>query len=545
MCADLHAWCSFGPLLRPTVATLLQRIGIAGSATILLVALVINGVVGYRAVEDQSTAFEEMYQAQRLLRRLSMLQLALSDAETGQRGFLLSGDASYLGPFEEGRRATLATLDTLDLFTRPFADKQARMPTVRRLATAKLAEMDSLVALGRAGRFADAIARLREGRGKTIMDSLRAETDVMVAGATARRNRDVALAERASRHARQTIVVSSLALLLLVGVIGWYLRRTLLQRARSAADLARANASLSQALAERESALASVQAMQAQLVQQEKLAGLGRLTAGVAHELKNPLNFVNNFAQLSDELAVEVQAALDAGRPDEALALLPDLRLNTAKVLSHGQRADEIVRTMLVHARGVSGERQAVGLDALLAQAAEQAVGPAEGSASDAADAPGAATAAAPDGVRPVTVETMGETGVEVWGVPSALSRMFLNVIENAVHAVRERAGLVPDPGYTPTIWLGVERGRDRMGRAVAVVTVADNGSGIPDTALPRIFEPFYTTKAPGQGTGLGLSLAYDIAVGHGGTLAAGRADAGGALITVTLPTEPQAEAGE
>jgi len=513
------------------VPTLLQRIGIAGSATLLLVALVVNGVIGYRAVQEQTAAFEEMYQAQRLLRRITLLQLALSDAETGQRGFLLSGEARYLEPFENGRRETLATLDTLALLARPFPDKEARMPMVRSLATAKIAEMDSLVALGRAGRFDDAIARLRLGRGKAIMDSLRVHTGIMEDGAMARRDRDVALAERASTRAVRTIVLSSVALLLLVLLLGWYLRRTLRQRERAAVELARANGSLTQALAERESALTSVQAMQAQLVQQEKLAGLGRLTAGVAHELKNPLNFVNNFAQLTDELAVELQAALDAGQTDEALSLVPDLRLNTAKVLSHGQRADEIVRTMLVHARGVSGERQPVGLDALLTQAAEQAVGPTHLLAGDAPDG-------APDGLRPVAVEIGGATGVDVWGVPGALSRLFLNLVENAVDAVRERAGLVPDPDYAPTVWLDVRRGRDRLGQSVAVVTVADNGPGIPETALPRIFEPFYTTKAPGQGTGLGLSLAYDIAVGHGGTLSAGRADAGGALFTVTLPTE-------
>ena len=517
------------------MATLLQRIGIAGSAALLLAALVLNGVIGYRAVQDQEAAFGEMYQAQRLLRRITLLQLALSDTETGQRGFLLSGEVRYLEPFEQGRRAALATLDTLETLARPFPDKRARMPTVRRLTAAKLAEMDSSVALGRADRFAEAIALARTGRGKVVMDSLRAQLHTMEIGAQIRRDRDLALVERASARARRTIAVSSVALLLLVGLLGWYLRRTLRQRERAAAELARANGSLTQALAERESALSSVQAMQAQLVQQEKLAGLGRLTAGVAHELKNPLNFVNNFAQLADELAVEVLAALDAGRPDDAIALVPDLRLNTAKVLSHGQRADEIVRTMLVHARGVSGERQAVGLDALLAKAAEQAIGPSEGAADG-------GRGEAPDGLRPVAVEITGETGVEVWGVPGALSRLFLNVVENAVHAVRERAGLVPDPAYAPTIWLGVERGRDRLGRAVAVVTVADNGAGIPDTALPRIFEPFYTTKAPGQGTGLGLSLAYDIVVGHGGTLSAGRADAGGALFTVTLPTEPTEE---
>ncbi len=111
---------------------------------------------------------------------------------------------------------------------------------------------------------------------------------------------------------------------------------------------------------------------------------------------------------------------------------------------------------------------------------------------------------------------------------------MLLNLVENAVQAVRERAGF--EPGFEPRVAVEAHVGRDRAGHDVAIITVSDNGAGISDTSLPRIFEPFYTTKAPGQGTGLGLSLAYDIAVGHGGTLMAGRSDTGGALFTVTLP---------
>lgn len=509
------------PRLSPTllVATLLQRIGLAGSAVVLLLALVANAVAGLGAVGDQRAAFDEMYQAQRLLRRITLLRLALSDAETGQRGFLLTDEASYLEPFASGRQQAFATLDSLDLLARPFPDKAAAMPHVRQLVAARLSLIDSTVALAEAGRDAEALAIVRGGTGKAVMDSLRAVTGRMEAGALARRDRDLVIARKAGRRAVRTIAVANGALMLLMLALGWQLRRTLRERARASADLARANGSLSQALAERESALASVQAMQAQVVQQEKLAGLGRLTAGVAHELKNPLNFVGNFAQLADELAAEAQAALNGGRAADAAALVPDLRLNTAKVIEHAERADEIVRTMLVHARGVSGERQAVALDPVLAQAAEQGLGPAD--------------------LRPVQVDRTGTEGVEVWGVPSALARLFTNLVENAADAVRERAGLTDDASFEPTVHLTVRRSFDRLGRRVAFVTVEDNGPGIPDATLPRIFEPFYTTKAPGQGTGLGLSLAYDIAVGHGGTLVAGRSGRlGGACFTVTLPTE-------
>ena len=508
------------------MASLLQRIGLAAGGLVLLVALVANALVGVGAVRSLTENSEEAIHAQRLLRRLTVLQLALSDAETGQRGFLLTSDASYLAPYTEATQLVVVTLDTLDTFVASMPTLRGRMPSVRRLATAKLDEMAETIMLTRAGQRDEALVLVGTDRGQRVMDDLRAEVGAMEADARARRDRQVNLVTASARRATRTLVVSNGALLLIAGLLGWFLRRSLHQRERVAMDLQRANVAIGQALAEREAALSNVQAMQAQVVQQEKLAGLGRLTAGVAHELKNPLNFVNNFAQLADEMSSELQAALDANDAEEARALLPDLRLNTGKIIEHGRRADEIVRTMLVHARGVSGERQAVGLDAVLAQAAQQAAGPSD--------------------LRPVEIVRRDPlTGVEVWGVPSALTRLFLNLIENAVQAVRERAGhaSTADPDdYVPTVWLDVERGFDRMGRAVAVVTVEDNGAGIPDTALPRIFEPFYTTKAPGQGTGLGLSLAYDITVGHGGALAAARAPGGGALFTVTLPLDAPPE---
>ena len=265
---------------------------------------------------------------------------------------------------------------------------------------------------------------------------------------------------------------------------------------------------------------------QTQLVQQEKMVSLGQLTAGVAHELKNPLNFINNFAELAAELTDEAIADFDAGRPDDARAVLPDVRDNVGRVQDHGRRADDIVRTMLVHARGVSGERVPVRLQDVVETAVEQAAGPAV------------------EGLRAVRVETdidAGLGGETVLGIPTALTRLVLNLVENAIHATRERAGFEGD-GFEPLVRVSARCGHDRMGHEVALVSVEDNGAGISDVSLPRIFEPFYTTKAPGQGTGLGLSLAYDIAVGHGGSLAAGRAEAGGALFTVTLPLAREAE---
>lgn len=506
------------------MATLLQRIGIAGSAVVLLLALVGNGVAGYRAVQDQAAAFNEMYRAQRLLRRITLLRLMLSDTETGQRGFLLAREDRYLDSFGQGQRATLATLDTLEMFARPFPDKIARMPTVRRLTMQKLAEMDSSVMLGRAGRFEEAIAQVRTGRGKAVMDSLRAQLRTMEVGAQIRRDRDLALAERASARARRTIAVSSVALILLVGLLGWTLRRTLRQRERAAADLARANGSLSQALAEREAALSSVQAMQAQLVQQEKLAGLGRLTAGVAHELKNPLNFVTNFAQLSVETVDDLEAELraDGARPvadalDASGDLLSDLRANAQKIHEHGRRADAIIKSMLAHSRSTPGPRRPARLNSLM----DEYVGLAYHG-----------MRATHSGFHVDLHKRFDPDLGEVEMVPEEMGRVFINLLDNAFAAVRLRAA-TGEAGYTPRVTVATHA---TPGGGVRV-TVADNGTGMPADVQARIFEPFYTTKPSGEGTGLGLSLSYDIVVlGHGGTLSVDSREGAGTTFTVSLP---------
>ncbi|HLA63406.1 MAG TPA: HAMP domain-containing sensor histidine kinase, partial [Rhodothermales bacterium] len=153
---------------------------------------------------------------------------------------------------------------------------------------------------------------------------------------------------------------------------------------------------------------------------------------------------------------------------------------------------------------------------------------------------------AIPEGTRAIQVDRVYDPALDttpVMAVPSALGRLFLNLIENAAQAVRQRAGGESE-GYVPTIEIETKLGEDRMGRAAATIIVSDNGPGIPDAVLPRVFEPFYTTKGPGQGTGLGLSLAYDIALGHGGSLVADHTDAdeAGAVFIVTLPLRPAEE---
>ena len=274
--------------------------------------------------------------------------------------------------------------------------------------------------------------------------------------------------------------------------------------------------------AELAASLDRLESAQTQLVQQEKMASLGQLTAGVAHELKNPLNFVNNFAQLSVELLDEFEEEL-AEDPErsvkEALVasgdLIDDLRSNATKIREHGRRADGIIRSMLAHSRATPGPSRAAPLNSLL----KEYVG------------------LAYHGMRAehtgfnVEIETALDPAVgEIEMVPEEMGRVFLNLLDNALQAMRSRAG---EPGYEPVL-----RVRSKpWGEDGVRVEIADNGTGIPEKARERVFEPFFTTKPTGEGTGLGLSLAYEIVVhGHGGALEVETAEGEGTTFTVSLP---------
>jgi len=274
-------------------------------------------------------------------------------------------------------------------------------------------------------------------------------------------------------------------------------------------------------------ALEQLKATQARLVVQEKLASLGALSAGIAHEIKNPLNFIVNFAQLGGELAAELRDGLEKlkGSCDpaafaDAADVLANLEQNIAKIREHGRRADGVVRSMLLHARGRSGERRPTDLNALLAQAVGLAY----------------------HGLRAqnpsfnVTLDSdydrsLGPVNV----VAEDLSRVFLNLVNNACYAAHQKKGAAA--GFTPTV---VVRTRDRGDRVE--VRVRDNGDGIPAAVRDKLFQPFFTTKPPGSGTGLGLSISYDIVV-HGcqGELRVESQEGEYAEFIVTLPKEAPA----
>ena len=264
---------------------------------------------------------------------------------------------------------------------------------------------------------------------------------------------------------------------------------------------------------ETEAALSELRAAQAQLVQSEKMASLGALTAGIAHEIKNPLNFVTNFAGLAQELLDDLAGEAD---PDERAGLLADLRANVEKIEGHGKRADDIVRSMMAHARSGSGERRAVAANGLVEEYADHALH---------------AMRVRRPGFAPALTLDLDDGAGEVVVAPQEIGRVVINLVDNALDAVFQRSE-AEGAAYAPAVTVATRR----AGGAVEV-RVEDNGAGMPEAVRRRAFEPFFTTKPPGQGTGLGLSLSYDIVVhGHGGSLAVEGAEHGGAAFTVRLP---------
>lgn len=297
------------------------------------------------------------------------------------------------------------------------------------------------------------------------------------------------------------------------------------------AELRSANTELTQQKAEieqknedLEQAFHRLRNTQEQLVLKEKMASLGQLTAGIAHEIKNPLNFVNNFAVLSEELAEELAEELEANRDapvskvlGDVEDLLSDIRFNARKIHEHGRRADSIVRGMLEHSRGQSTERRPQELNMLVEEYVNLAYHGMR----------------AGDPHFQATIERdYDEAAGAIELVPQEMGRVFLNLLNNAFYAVHEKR-LMVNGTYEPTITVSTRA----MGSCVEI-RVQDNGHGIPDAIKARIFEPFFTTKPTGTGnTGLGLSLSYEIVTkGHGGTLSVESEEGEGTTFIISLP---------
>ena len=277
-----------------------------------------------------------------------------------------------------------------------------------------------------------------------------------------------------------------------------------------------------------EGALRELKTAQASLIQAEKMASLGQLTAGIAHEIKNPLNFVNNFASLSLELLDELKevaepalAALDSEKRDELDETIGMLTGNLEKITEHGRRADNIVKSMLEHSRGVSGERREVDLNALVEESLNLAYHGAR----------------AMDQSFNITLERDLDHDLRPIGlVPQDMTRVFLNLFGNGFYAANKRAKQADEASYRPVLQVATREAGDAV-----EVRVRDNGIGIPLDIRDKLFQPFFTTKPTGEGTGLGLSITYDIVTQqHGGTIAVDSEVGEFTEFTVRLPRQQQ-----
>jgi two-component system, NtrC family, sensor kinase len=296
---------------------------------------------------------------------------------------------------------------------------------------------------------------------------------------------------------------------------------TLAQEKEKQALLASQNEDLEKQVEQRtlelRQSLEELRSAQAQLIHSEKMASLGELTAGIAHEIQNPLNFVNNFSDVNKELADEVEQEIDKGNYTEVKAIAKDIKVNSEKINHHGKRADAIVKGMLQHSRSSSGVKEPTDINALVDEYLRLSY-----HGLRAKDKSFNAT------MKTDFDESIGNINI----IPQDIGRVVLNLINNAFYAVDEKKKQIGD-GYEPTVSVSTKKEKDKV-----EIKVKDNGNGIPQKVLDKIFQPFFTTKPTGQGTGLGLSLAYDIVTkGHGGELKVETKEGEGSEFIIQLPS--------
>ena len=264
-----------------------------------------------------------------------------------------------------------------------------------------------------------------------------------------------------------------------------------------------------------EKTLKDLKATQSLLIQSEKMASLGELTAGIAHEIQNPLNFVNNFSEVSTELVDEMNEEIQKGNLEEAQHIAADLKENLSKINHHGKRAGDIVRGMLQHSRSSSGQKELTDINALADEYLRLAYH---------------GLRAKDKSFNATMITHYDPTLGKVNLVPQDIGRVILNLITNAFYVVNEKKKMEAS-NYVPTITINTTKSSKNI-----LISVSDNGNGIPKNILDKIFQPFFTTKPTGQGTGLGLSLSYDIVKAHGGELKVETKEGEGSEFIIQIP---------
>jgi len=276
-----------------------------------------------------------------------------------------------------------------------------------------------------------------------------------------------------------------------------------------------------------EAALAELKSTQSLLIQSEKMASLGELTAGIAHEIQNPLNFVNNFSEVNTELIDELLLAIEKGTIEDIKAIAEDIRTNEERIGHHGKRADAIVKGMLQHSRSSSAEKQPTDINALADEFLRLAYH---------------GLRAKDKSFNATLVTDFNKNMGLVNIVPQDMGRVVLNLINNAFYAINEKKKFLQlvngNKIYEPTVTVQTRKmasAPGEPGERIEVI-VQDNGIGIPQKSIDKIFQPFFTTKPTGQGTGLGLSLSYDIIKAHGGELKVKTKEGEGTQFIIILP---------
>ena len=300
-----------------------------------------------------------------------------------------------------------------------------------------------------------------------------------------------------------------------IGELGRAFNKMIDELSKTRKELKEKNAELSETVNTLNNTLLQLKNTHAQLMQSEKMASLGELTAGIAHEIQNPLNFVNNFSEVNTELIEEMEIELNSGHKDVALSIAGNIRENEKKINHHGRRADAIVKNMLQHSRNSAGQKELADINFLADEYLR----------------------VSHHGLRAkersfnVSIEKDFDKNIEKINInPQEIGRVFLNLFNNAFYSVNDKKLSLGD-SYEPTISV-----KTSATNGMIEVKIKDNGNGISQKILDKIFQPFFTTKPSGEGTGLGLSLTYDIIKAHGGIIKAETVEGEFAEFTVHIP---------
>ena len=334
------------------------------------------------------------------------------------------------------------------------------------------------------------------------------ESEAQIKYETAKKDETISVQEIKIKNQRKVqILYISIAVLLIISLAGMF---------RSRKKIRKKQTELEQSKSELQNSLASLKATQSQLIQSEKMASLGELTAGIAHEIQNPLNFVNNFSEISNELIDEMNQEIKKGDFKEAKVIADDVKKNLEKITHHGKRAEGIVKSMLQHSRSSGGVKEPTDINALADEYLRLAYHGLR----------------AKDKSFNADFKTDFDASLPKINIVSQdIGRVLLNLINNAFFTINSKRK-TESGDYSPQVVVSTKKNGNMI-----VITVKDNGSGIPDNIKDKIFQPFFTTKPTGQGTGLGLSMSYDIITkGHEGSLTVESKEKGGTAFKITLP---------